>query len=180
MTVWQWRRMKARWRKATLQNASAELDLMELLATSSLTVVAIIGKYYWEPLHGTLLVWPISQHPKTSGVVKTHHLGFSHAATITSWCGTTTRSPLWKRHYSCAGWEFFWTTTTTLCPSMMPWTPSTYTLLTFPSCFRWLPPSWSGTSHWWSCQGCRCLTLWTAASSKRASAANRSHPMFLE
>lgn len=126
------------------------------------------------------LVWPTSQHPKTNGAVKTHRHGFSHAATTTFWCGTTTRSPSWRLRYSCAGWECCWTTTTTPCPSTMPWTPSTFTPLTFPSCFQWHQPSWSGTNRWWSCQGCPCLTSWTAASSKRASVANRIRPMCLE
>ncbi len=128
---------------------------------------------YFKSLAGTLLVWLTSQHPKTNGAAKTHRLGFSHAATTTSWCGTTTRSRSWRHRYSCAGSGCCWTTTTTPCPSTTPWTPSTYTLLTFPSCFQWLPPSWSGTSRWWSCQGCLCLTSWTAASRKKASAASR-------
>lgn len=130
-------------------------------------------------LSGTLSVWPTNQHLKTNGAVKTRPPGFSRAATTTSWCGTTTRSLWWRRRCSCAGWACCWTTTTTPCPSTTPWTPSTYTLLTFPSCFPWLPPSWSGISLWWSCPGCPCRISWTARSSRRASVASRIHRMCL-
>ncbi len=52
MTVWPWRRMKAPWRRVTLRSASAEPDPMVPLATSSSTVAAIIGRFYWAPPHG--------------------------------------------------------------------------------------------------------------------------------
>lgn len=57
MTAWPWIKMKALWRRVTLRSASAERDRTELLATSSSTAAAIIGRFCWEPPRGELLYY---------------------------------------------------------------------------------------------------------------------------
>lgn len=123
---------------------------------------------------GTPWVWRTSRLQRTSGTAKTHHHGCSLAATITSWCGTTVKRCWWRRHCSCGDSECYWTMTTTPSPSTMPWTHSTCTPSTSPSCFLLPLPLWSRINHWWSCLACLCPTLWTALSSRTAAAGSKS------
>lgn len=123
---------------------------------------------------GTPWVWRTSRPRRTNGTARTRHHGCSPAATITFWCGTTARRCWWRRHCSCGGSACYWTTTTTRSPSMMPWTHSTCTHSTSPSCFLSPLPLWSQINHWWSSPACLCPTLWTAPSSRTAAAGSMS------
>lgn len=87
-----------------------------------------------------------------NGTARTRLHGYSPAATTTLWFGTMGRRCWWRPACSCGGWVSCWTTTTTPCPFMTPWIPSTSTPLKSPSSCRSYPRLWSGTNPSWSSQ----------------------------
>lgn len=134
-----------------------------------------------------LLAWLTNQPRKTNGAARTHPHGCSHAATTTLWCDTTGRRCWWRRACSWGGWVSCWTTTTIHCPSMMPWTPSTFIPLKFLSSSLLYPLLWSGTSQSWYSQGYPSPTLSTvwplifkSSNSSSWGCADKSHHTWLE
>lgn len=115
-----------------------------------------------------------------NGAARTHPHGCSRAATTISWCATMARRCWWKQACSWGGWVSCWTMTTIHCPSMMPWTPSTFTPLKSPSSCPLYPLSWFGTSQSWYSQGYPSPILSTAwlriikSSSSRWACADKS------
>lgn len=105
------------------------------------------------------LAWLTNQPRKTNGVARTHPHGCSHAATTTLWYDTMGRRCWWRQACSWGGWVSFWTTTAIHCPSMMPWTPSTFIPLKSPSSSLSYPLSWFGISQSWFSQGYLSPTL---------------------